>query len=70
MMEGVNSSMIYCRNFCKCHNVPRVQQKKSFFLNICLHVSFLLSKKIRVFEENTLFWSKSLMEICLGFLKV
>jgi hypothetical protein len=20
--EGVNSSMIYCKNFCKCHNVP------------------------------------------------
>jgi hypothetical protein len=19
---GVNSSMIYCKNFCKCHNVP------------------------------------------------
>jgi hypothetical protein len=22
MMEGVNSTMIYCKNFCKCHNVP------------------------------------------------
>jgi hypothetical protein len=25
MVEGVNSSMIYliyCKNFCKCHNVP------------------------------------------------
>jgi hypothetical protein len=22
MMEGANSSMIYCKNFCKCHNVP------------------------------------------------
>jgi hypothetical protein len=21
-MEGVNSSVIYCKNFCKCHNVP------------------------------------------------
>jgi hypothetical protein len=21
MVEGVNSSMIYCKNFCKCHNV-------------------------------------------------
>jgi hypothetical protein len=19
---GVNSTMIYCKNFCKCHNVP------------------------------------------------
>jgi hypothetical protein len=22
MVEGVNSSTIYCNNFCKCHNVP------------------------------------------------
>jgi hypothetical protein len=27
MMEGVNSTMIYCKNFCKYHNVPPVQQK-------------------------------------------
>jgi hypothetical protein len=24
--EGVNSSMIYFKNFCKCHNVCPVQQ--------------------------------------------
>jgi hypothetical protein len=28
MMEGVNSTMIYCKNFGKCHNVPSVQNKK------------------------------------------
>jgi hypothetical protein len=22
IMEGVNSTMIYCKNVCKCHNVP------------------------------------------------
>jgi hypothetical protein len=22
---GMNSSIIYCKNFCKCHNVPPVQ---------------------------------------------
>jgi hypothetical protein len=22
MVEGVNSSMVYYMNFCKCHNVP------------------------------------------------
>jgi hypothetical protein len=22
MMEGVNSTMIYCKNICKCHNAP------------------------------------------------
>jgi hypothetical protein len=25
MMEGVNSTMIYCKNFCKCNKVPPVQ---------------------------------------------
>jgi hypothetical protein len=24
--RGVNSTIIYCKNFCKCHNVPLVQQ--------------------------------------------
>jgi hypothetical protein len=24
--EGVNSTMIYCKNFCNCHNVSPVQQ--------------------------------------------
>jgi hypothetical protein len=24
---GVNLTMIYCKNFCKCHNVPPVQQQ-------------------------------------------
>jgi hypothetical protein len=23
MMERVNSTTIYCKNFCKCHNVPQ-----------------------------------------------
>jgi hypothetical protein len=23
MMEGVNLTMIYCKNFCKCQNVPQ-----------------------------------------------
>jgi hypothetical protein len=25
MMEKVNSTMIYCKNFYKCHNVPSIQ---------------------------------------------
>jgi hypothetical protein len=25
-MEGVNLTMIYCKNFCKCHNAPPVQE--------------------------------------------
>jgi hypothetical protein len=27
MMEGVSSTMIHCKNVCKCHNVPSVQQQ-------------------------------------------
>jgi hypothetical protein len=26
MIEGVNSTIIYCKNVCKCHNVPPVQK--------------------------------------------
>jgi hypothetical protein len=26
MMEGVNSTIIYCENFCKCNSVPPVEQ--------------------------------------------
>jgi hypothetical protein len=26
IMEGVNLTMIYCKNFCKCHIVPPAQQ--------------------------------------------
>jgi hypothetical protein len=26
MMERVNSILVYCKNFCKCYNVPPVQQ--------------------------------------------
>jgi hypothetical protein len=25
---AVNSTMKYCKNFCKCHNVPPVQQQQ------------------------------------------
>jgi hypothetical protein len=25
LMEGVNSTLIHCKNFCKCHIVPPVQ---------------------------------------------
>jgi hypothetical protein len=28
MMEEVNSAMIYCKNFCKCHIVPPYNNKK------------------------------------------
>jgi hypothetical protein len=28
MMEGINSTMIYGRDFGKCHNIPQVNKKK------------------------------------------
>jgi hypothetical protein len=27
-MEGVNSTIIHCKNFCKCHNVPQQAKKE------------------------------------------
>jgi hypothetical protein len=32
MMEGVNSTVIYCKNFCKCHSVPpsTIRKKKMY----------------------------------------
>jgi hypothetical protein len=38
-MEGMNSTMIYCKNFCKCHNVPIAQQLKKTFRN-CYFLNF------------------------------
>jgi hypothetical protein len=29
-MEGVNSTMIYCKNFCKCYNLSLVQHYDNF----------------------------------------
>jgi hypothetical protein len=26
MMEGVNSTLAYSKDFCKCHNIPTIQQ--------------------------------------------
>jgi hypothetical protein len=26
--EGVNSTMIHCKKFCKCHNIPQYNNKK------------------------------------------
>jgi hypothetical protein len=28
MMKGMNSTMIYCKKFYKCHNVPPVENNK------------------------------------------
>jgi hypothetical protein len=33
MMEGVNSTMIYCKTFCKCNNIPKQNNNKKF-LNV------------------------------------
>jgi hypothetical protein len=36
MMERVNSTMICCKNFCKCHNVPPTTILKYKYIYICL----------------------------------
>jgi hypothetical protein len=37
-MEGVNSTMVHCKNFCKCHNkniiTSKTKLKKNNFLKI------------------------------------
>jgi hypothetical protein len=44
MMEGVSSTMTYCKNFCECHNTPQYnnnviknQLKKSYLPPKILH---------------------------------
>jgi hypothetical protein len=35
MVEGANSRMIYCNNFCKCHNVPiQLNNKKREYIHL------------------------------------
>jgi hypothetical protein len=34
MMDGVNSTITSCKNFCKCHNVPQYNNNKNKFLKI------------------------------------
>jgi hypothetical protein len=40
MVEGVNSSMIYCKNLCKCHNVPLPSTRKKHKKDECFYSSF------------------------------
>jgi hypothetical protein len=44
-MYGMNSTIIYCKNFCKYHNVPPGQQ----------NMIIKSSKKKYAFEENKTF---------------
>jgi hypothetical protein len=34
MMEGMNSTMTYCKNFGKCHKVPPVKKIKKYSYEI------------------------------------
>jgi hypothetical protein len=40
-MEGVNSTMIYCKSFCKCHNNNMIRKRKETMVecrvdNLCV----------------------------------
>jgi hypothetical protein len=53
IMEGVNSTMIYllyCKNFCKCHNVFPVQQLKKKLIYMCIYIYIY----IYIYELRTL----------------
>jgi hypothetical protein len=45
MMEGVSSSLIYCKNFCKCHNVNQYNNKmiKNKTNKKCIVASFTIA---------------------------
>jgi galactose-1-phosphate uridylyltransferase len=50
--KGVSSSMIYliyCKSFCKCHNVPLAQFKKQTNKNI---VSTYVNAKMKLYRTN------------------
>jgi hypothetical protein len=47
-LEGMNSTMIQCKNFCKCHNVPPST-------TIILKKKFLKSAKKAVSREQGLY---------------
>jgi hypothetical protein len=50
-MGGQNSTMIYCKNFCKCYNIPLVQQ----------YYKKRRKKKIQTESNNTLKTHTSLL---------
>jgi hypothetical protein len=42
MVEGVNSTVIYCKNFCECHNVPPTNNnKKAEYKSLLFHQTFI-----------------------------
>jgi hypothetical protein len=54
-LEGMNSTMIYCKNFYKCHNVSLVHNKilKNFFKSAKdIQYYFYLSVKLIVSSSN------------------
>jgi hypothetical protein len=57
MVEGVNSSMIYliyCKNFCKCHNVPQHNNKKR--KNYLTLTKVPSQPQMHTFHKPTLRW--------------
>jgi hypothetical protein len=50
MIEGVNSTMIQYKNFCKCHNVPPVQPQ---YKKILIKINKMV-KKIKHKEKTDL----------------
>jgi hypothetical protein len=70
MMERVNSTVVYCKNFCKCHNVPPVQQwddnlkiLKKKKIQLYIHISWLRTRKYRKWKKNVYYkYNKILLE--------
>jgi hypothetical protein len=66
-VEGVNSNMIYCKNFCKCHNIPPPSTIKSKKIKI---VHYILIQELQLMNINSHFiptfshWLSLLLRIC------
>jgi hypothetical protein len=56
---GVNSTMIYCKNFCKCHNVPPNNKKEQclwFSHTIChIKVFYIILKRAAALKQDVYF---------------
>jgi hypothetical protein len=52
---GVNSTVIYCKNFCKCHIASPAQYDNNFFkrLGILTELSILLDGRSKTCTSNT-----------------
>jgi hypothetical protein len=70
-MEWVNSSMIYliyCKNFCKCHNVPQQNNKIILLYFSVVDLCFVIGLLAMTFYDGRRKVPHSLFLICTSFI--